>query len=175
MANVDVESDRALRTQILHLFRTYIAGPHGPNVFKRRPGGDGWAYQGFNYPKSVWGGQLKARMRKLEGHERAEAYKQMGGTNTPVRDDWQEQLARGRREGWYRVAVGKAESLLPAAGGQGVVTTVRVDPHAPIRQDAVLLNAGENRAAAKAFLDFLKSPVAVALIGQYGYAAEGNR
>ncbi len=69
-------------------------------------------------------------MRKLEGHERAEAYKQMGGTNTPVRDSWQEQLKRGRREGWYRVAVGKAESLVPAAGGQGVVATVRVDPHA---------------------------------------------
>ena len=39
----------------------------------RRKGGDGWAYQGFNYPKSVWGGQLKRQMRKLEGEERADA------------------------------------------------------------------------------------------------------
>ncbi|MDF6100344.1 hypothetical protein [Gordonia hongkongensis] len=132
---IDDRDAYGLQTQIVHLFRTYYDKPHGPHIFMRRKGKDGWAYQGFNYPKSVWGGQLKARMRKLEGHERAEAYKQMGGTNTPVRDDWQEQLARGRREGWYRVAVGKAESLLPAAGGQGVVTTVRVDPHAPIRQD----------------------------------------
>ena len=30
------------------------------NLWMRRRGGDGWAYQGFNYPKSVWGGQLKA-------------------------------------------------------------------------------------------------------------------
>jgi len=37
----------------------------------RRRGGDGWAYQGFNYPKSVWGGQLKAEMRRLDGEARA--------------------------------------------------------------------------------------------------------
>ena len=44
---------------------------------------NGWAYQGFNYPKSVWGGQLKQQMRRLEGEQRAELYKRMGGTNTP--------------------------------------------------------------------------------------------
>ncbi|WP_425324120.1 hypothetical protein [Gordonia polyisoprenivorans] len=133
---IDDRDALGLQTQIVHLFRTYVDKAHGPHIFMRRKGKDGWAYQGFNYPKSVWGGQLKARMRKLEGHERAEAYKLMGGTNTPVRDSWQEQLRRGRREGWYRVAVGKAESLVPAAGGQGVVATVRVDPHASIKQDA---------------------------------------
>ena len=60
-------------------------GPHGPHAWMRRPGGDGWAYQGFNYPKSVWGGQLKAQMRKLEGEDRAALYKVIGGTNTPNR------------------------------------------------------------------------------------------
>ncbi|MGC5248523.1 hypothetical protein ACPXB3_16550 [Gordonia sp. DT219] len=133
---IDDRDALGLQTQIVHLFRTYVDKSHGPHIFMRRKGKDGWAYQGFNYPKSVWGGQLKSRMRKLEGHERAAAYKLMGGTNTPVRDDWQEQLARGRREGWYRVAVGKAEALVPAPGGQGVVATVRVDPHAPIAQQA---------------------------------------
>jgi len=131
---IDDRDKYGLQTQIVHLFRSYVDKAHGPHIFMRRKGKDGWAYQGFNYPKSVWGGQLKARMRKLEGHERAEAYKQMGGTNTPVRDDWQEQLKRGRSEGWYRVAVGKAESLVPAQGGQGVMATVRVDPPAPIEQ-----------------------------------------
>ncbi|WP_376740707.1 hypothetical protein [Gordonia paraffinivorans] len=132
---IDDRDAYGLQTQIVHLFRTYVDKSHGPHIWMRRKGKDGWAYQGFNYPKSVWGGQLKARMRKLEGHARAEAYKQMGGTNTPVRDNWQEQLRRGRREGWYRVAVGTAERLVPGPGGQGVVTTVRVDPHAPVRQD----------------------------------------
>ena len=62
--------DRArygLSTEIVHLFRTYVDGSHGPNAWSRRKGAHGFAYQGFNYPKSVWGGQLKAKMRKLEG------------------------------------------------------------------------------------------------------------
>ena len=74
----------------------------------RRKGGDGWAYQGFNYPKSVWGGQLKAQMRKLDGDDRAKQYKLMGGTNTP----WRRSLAKadGRRPGWR---------LLPGHAGRG--------------------------------------------------------
>ncbi len=129
---IDDRDKLQLRTQILHLFRTYIAGPHGPNVFKRRPGGDGWAYQGFNYPKSVWGGQLKAQMRRLQGEERAQAYKEMGGTNTPIRKNWQRQLKRGRTEGWYQVMAGTARDLRPVADKQGVVATIVPDPQAPL-------------------------------------------
>lgn len=109
------DRDRAgLQTQIVHLFRTYVTGAHGPTIFMRRKGADGWAYQGFNYPKSVWGGQLKAKMRKLEGERRAEEYKLMGGTNTPVRRLWQSQLRRGRREHWYSTLVGEIDSVEPA-------------------------------------------------------------
>jgi hypothetical protein len=75
----------------------------------RRPGGHGWAHQGFNYPKSAWGGQLKARMRRLEGEKRAELYKLIGGTQTPIRRNWQEQLKRGRKEGWYQAVSGEAQ------------------------------------------------------------------
>lgn len=39
----------------------------------------------------------------------------------------------------------------------------------PIRQDAVLTRAGANAAAARQFLDFLKSAEAVALMERYGY------
>ncbi|HEV7453141.1 MAG TPA: hypothetical protein VGO16_17525 [Pseudonocardiaceae bacterium] len=106
------------QTRILHLFRTYITGAHGPNIFMRRKGGDGWAYQGFNYPKSVWGGQLKAKMRMLEGEQRAQEYKLMGGTNTPVRRLWQSQLKRGRSEGWYTTMVGEIDSVEPAPADQ---------------------------------------------------------
>ncbi|MBK8158726.1 MAG: molybdate ABC transporter substrate-binding protein [Rhodospirillaceae bacterium] len=42
----------------------------------------------------------------------------------------------------------------------------------PIRQDAVLLNAGKDNQAAAAFLDFMKSPDAHALIESYGYGVE---
>jgi molybdate transport system substrate-binding protein len=44
--------------------------------------------------------------------------------------------------------------------------------HAPIRQDAVLLKSGADSEASKAFLAFLKSPEAVAIIAQFGYAPE---
>jgi molybdate transport system substrate-binding protein len=41
--------------------------------------------------------------------------------------------------------------------------------HAPIRQDAVLLKTGENNPAAKALLEFLRSPQSLAIIEKYGY------
>ena len=41
--------------------------------------------------------------------------------------------------------------------------------HAPINQQAILLYPGQNNAAAKAFLAFLKGPQAVAIIKKYGY------
>lgn len=41
--------------------------------------------------------------------------------------------------------------------------------HTPIEQQAVLLKAGANNAAAKAFLTFLKSAEAKAIIRRYGY------
>jgi hypothetical protein len=119
---IDDRDARGLQTQILHAFRTFVTGSHGPNVWMRRRGGDGWAYQGFNYPKSVWGGQLKSRMRKLEGTERADLYRIFGGTNTPRRKLWQKQMARGRREGWYHPFQGEITSMEPGGGG-----TVRVE------------------------------------------------
>jgi hypothetical protein len=120
---VDDRDRHGAQTAIVHLFRTYVTGSHGPNMFMRRPGADGWAYQGFNYPKAVWGGQLKSRMRRLEGDQRAALYHVIGGTNTPRRKLWQNQLARGRREGWYTTVVGEVDSVVPR---QPSGTTTRI-------------------------------------------------
>jgi hypothetical protein len=119
--------DRAkynLSTEIVHLFRTYVSGSHGPGPWMRRKGGNGWAYQGFNYPKSVWGGQLKAKMRRLEGDQRATEYKLMGGTNTPYRRRWQQQMNEGRAAGWYRVLAGTVEQMKVREDGM-VISQVR--------------------------------------------------
>ncbi|WP_406313939.1 hypothetical protein OHA77_37565 [Streptosporangium sp. NBC_01639] len=113
-----------LQTQIVHIFRTFVTGSHGPHAWARRKGGDGWAYQGFNYPKSVWGGQLKAQMRKLEGAERAAKYKEMGGTNTPYRRRWQEQLRAGRSGGYYHPVQGTVDRVEHAPDGR-LVSYVR--------------------------------------------------
>jgi hypothetical protein len=112
-----------LPTNIVHIFRTYVEGPHGPSPWMRRKGDHGWAYQGFNYPKSVWGGQLKAQMRKLDGDDRAKLYKLMGGTNTPRRRRWQEQMRDGRKGGYYRDMQGVVDKVEPAPDG-GVVSFV---------------------------------------------------
>jgi hypothetical protein len=117
--------DRAkyrLQTDIVHIFRTFVTGAHGPHLWSRRKGGDGWAYQGFNYPKSVWGGQLKAKMRRLDGDARAAEYKRMGGTNTPKRHHWQQQMRAGRRNGWYHPMAGEVTSVQP--GPDGMLTSL---------------------------------------------------
>ncbi|MEU7987167.1 hypothetical protein AB0B56_20095 [Streptosporangium canum] len=113
-----------LQTQIVHIFRTFVTGSHGPHVWARRKGGDGWAYQGFNYPKSVWGGQLKAQMRRLEGAERAAKYKEMGGTNTPYRRRWQEQMRAGRSGGYYHPVQGTVDRVERGSDGR-LVSYVR--------------------------------------------------
>jgi molybdate transport system substrate-binding protein len=53
-----------------------------------------------------------------------------------------------------------------AGGSRWLVPTTY---HAPIDQQAILLYTGQNNVAAKAFLSFLKSPAAVAIIKKYGY------
>ncbi len=121
---IDDRDFHGAQTTIIHLFRTYVTGSHGPSIFMRRRGADGWAYQGFNYPKAVWGGQLKSRMRRLEGQDRADLYKVIGGTNTPQRKLWQQQLARGRREGWYKTMVGEVDSVVPREP-EGTVSRIK--------------------------------------------------
>lgn len=51
----------------------------------------------------------------------------------------------------------------------GSAWIVPANRHAPIRQDAVLLNKGADNPAASALLDFLKSTPALTIIHQYGY------
>ena len=124
---IDDREQHGANTTIIHLVRTYVGGHHTPagkpSIFMRRSGGDGWAYQGFNYPKSAWGGQLWRKFRTLEGEDRAKLYDAIGGTNTPKRKSWMDQLTRGRKEGWYQVRVGTVQEVAPGAD-RTVVTKV---------------------------------------------------
>jgi molybdate transport system substrate-binding protein len=52
---------------------------------------------------------------------------------------------------------------------EGSQWMVPQDLYKPIKQDAVLLSKGAGSKAAKDFIDFLKSPDAVAIIKKYGY------
>lgn len=95
----------ATPTEIIHLFRNYIDGSRGPARF-RRPGGDGFAYQAFTFPKGAGGGQLRDRTLAAEGDERTTLVRAMGGTTTPLRRRWRRQLERGRQDGWYQTRTG---------------------------------------------------------------------
>ena len=73
------------------------------------------------------------------------------------------------------VESGNAELGFVAASqvvGKSGVWIVPADLYGPIRQDAVLLRIGEDNPAASAFLDFLRSDTAVAVIEASGYVVE---
>jgi molybdate transport system substrate-binding protein len=53
--------------------------------------------------------------------------------------------------------------------GAGSAWVVPAELHQPIHQDAVLLNAGKGKAAAEAWLDYLKGDKARAVIKSFGY------
>ena len=59
-----------------------------------------------------------------------------------------------------------AQIALNDSGSKWVVPE---DLYTPILQDAILLKAGENNEAARAFIDFLRGPEALAIIDRYGY------
>lgn len=109
-------------TTIIHLFRNYVDGPQGDSAMFRRPGGNGVAYQGFNFPKSAWGGQLKEQLEKLDGPGRATLIGKMGGTNTPRRSDWLAQLERGKNQGYYLQRIGTVQRVEP--GPNQTISTV---------------------------------------------------
>ncbi len=73
------------------------------------------------------------------------------------------------------VETGNAELGFVALGQVALSETgsrwlVPQDLYEPIRQDAVLLETGQDNPAAVAFLEFLKGPEATAIIERYGYA-----
>ena len=80
-------------------------------------------------------------------------------------------------QAWQFISTGNAELGFVALSQawqdgklkSGSAWVVPAEHHTPIRQDAVLLTKGANNPAAKAFLDYLKSPKAQAVIKSYGY------
>lgn len=71
------------------------------------------------------------------------------------------------------VETGNAElgfvALSQTVGKGGSIWLVPAHLHEPIRQDAILLKHGADNPAATAFLDFLKSAEARAIVARYGY------
>ena len=89
--------------------------------------------------------------------------------------DISDKLVTGENIGQaYALVASRAAELGFVAGsavtdGTGAGWTVPADHHDPIRQDAVLLTHGEGNRAATAFLDYLRSDAAAAVIARFGY------
>lgn len=109
---LDDRERRGAHTRIIHILRHVPSGPSGPRRF-RRPAAEGWTYQPFTFAKAAGGGQLRQRTLKLEGSERAELVKAMGGTTTAKRKPWQRKLEQARRDGTYRLIEGEIVDLAP--------------------------------------------------------------
>lgn len=122
----DDREQRNAPTKIIHLFRNYIDGPQGERATFRRPGGRGFAYQGFNFPKASWGGQLREQLEQASPEERARLIDAFGGTNVPKRGVWQRQMDRGLASGAYEQRVGEVANVRPAPAG-GLVLEVGGD------------------------------------------------
>lgn len=80
-------------------------------------------------------------------------------------------------QAWQFISTGNAELGFVALSQawqdgklkSGSAWVVPAEHHTPIRQDAVLLIKGAKNPAARAFLDYLKSPKVQAVIKSYGY------
>ena len=119
---MDDREHNGAQTEILHLFRTYYSGRHNKWGWAKRRGAYGFAFQGFNAPKSAWGGQHIQQMLKLEGEDRKKLYELTGGAHTPYRKYWLDQMKRGREQGWYKTYQGEVTDVRP--GANGVLTTI---------------------------------------------------
>jgi hypothetical protein len=102
--------------EIVHLMRTYVDGADGPWWF-RRPGGEGWSYQAFNFPKAATAGQLAKRLRRMSGRQRAAYIAAMGGTTSPRRRRWQDLLEPARSGGYYRALQSDITGMTPTGKG----------------------------------------------------------
>ena len=81
-----------------HLHRRVATGP---SIFLRRKGGDGWAYQGFNWPKSSLGRPLQVPVREARGR-RAQAASTSGSagrTRPTASSGWSSSRGAGARAG----------------------------------------------------------------------------
>ncbi|MEA5552274.1 FHA domain-containing protein [Anabaena cylindrica UHCC 0172] len=91
---------------VLHLMRS--PKPQG-NKFQKaqRTVKNHYEFQPFNWPKACWGGELRVMLEKATPEERQRLLADWGGTTTADRQDWQNIVEQGIKEGWYQIAFGQ--------------------------------------------------------------------
>ena len=116
-------------------------------------------------PETAPYGRAALEAARALGHETALAEKQVIGTNVSQAHQF---VRTGNAE------VGFVALSQLSGRREGSRWLVPEDLHAPIRQQAVLLEAGRGNPAARRFLDFLAGDAARAILRRRGYRTEGN-
>ncbi|NET74525.1 MAG: hypothetical protein F6K62_27595, partial [Sphaerospermopsis sp. SIO1G2] len=95
---------------ILHLMRS--PKPQG-NKFQKaqRAVKNHYEFQPFNWPKACWGGDLRVMLEKATPEERQSLLTDWGGTTTADRQDWQNIVEAGLKEGWYQITFGQVVAV----------------------------------------------------------------
>ncbi len=127
----------------------------GTRIVHQVPAGlTGFALQPFTAPRSAFGGPLHARLARIGPAERARLVESISRTTVPRRRSWRRLIARGEREGWYRLVSGPALEDEEISGADAVIdcTGLVSDPLAhPLLSD--LVERGGARLNPMGFLD----------------------
>ena len=102
--------DKNKNIRLLHLNRSAVAEGNKYDL-ARRPVRADVQQQPFNWPKACWGGTLRVRLENASPEERAQLMRTWGGTTTADRDDWNEIIEQGTRDGWYKTFYGSVASM----------------------------------------------------------------
>ncbi|GAB5446739.1 FHA domain-containing protein [Gymnodinialimonas sp.] len=118
--------------RVLHSMRTPL-GPRDGAGFRaaRRLVRHNVEIQPFNWPKSCWGGDLRAEYEAADPATRGAMLAQLGGTTTAERRDWIKLIKRGTQEGWYTPIFGSIQDLQPLAAQPNQPEGVRVNIATP--------------------------------------------
>jgi hypothetical protein len=98
--------------QVIHLLRASLTADTAYGR-ARRLTRHHWQWQPYNFPKAAFGGDLRVILEDATPETRRELLAAWGGSTTSDRRDWQELVARGRREGWYRLVFGEVGCVRP--------------------------------------------------------------
>lgn len=98
--------------QVIHLLRASLTADTEYGR-ARRLTRHHWQWQPYNFPKAAFGGDLRLVLENAAPETRPELLGTWGGSTTSDRHDWREIVARGRRQGWYRLVFGAVGCIRP--------------------------------------------------------------
>ena len=109
--------------ELFHLIRDH--SNHNPQpLLWRIPRKNNYSYQAFTFAKGSFGGQIQQKYRKIGDDKlRAELLSSVASTAIPHRRLWEQQIAQGKRDGWYHPIFGDGEGFEVSDNGK-VMSTI---------------------------------------------------